>query len=115
MTAIARIAVAASFTVELRIVEHHHESSIHVILLVTVKECLARIVGHKLYLDGSTGVHQHHILKHTGDLRAVLDPADLKRVPMQMHGMVVHAFVFHDTTVSLSGPQKGWVGGGVVL
>ena len=52
------------------------------ILLVTVKECLARIVGYKLYLDGSTGVYQHHILAHTGDLSAVLDPADLKRVPV---------------------------------
>src|ERR1700679_1127911 len=107
MTAIARIALAASFTVELRIVEHHHESSVHVILLVTVKECLARIVGHKLYLDGSTCMPPPHILAPPGDLRGVLDPADLKRVPMQMHGMVVHAFVLHDQTVSLSGPQNG--------
>src|SRR6202789_4659469 len=106
MTAIARIAMAASFTVDLRIVEHHHESSVHVILLMTVKECLAGIVGHKLYLDGSTGVHQHHLLAHTGDLRAVLDPADLKRVPMQMHGMVVHAFILHNQAITLSGLQQ---------
>lgn len=63
-------------------VARHHESSVHVILLVTVKECLAGIVGHKLHLDGSTGMHQHHILADTGDLRAVLDPANLKRVPV---------------------------------
>src|SRR6202789_2250397 len=107
MAAIARTAWTASLFVELRIVEHHHESSVHVILLVTMKECLARIVGHKLYLDGSTGMHQHHILAHTGDLRAVLDPADLKRVPLKMYGMVIHAFVLHDQTVSLSGPQNG--------
>src|ERR1700677_92581 len=106
MAATARTALTASLIAELRIVEHHHESSVHVILLVTVKECLARIVGHKLYLDSSAGVHQHHILAHTGDLRAVLDPANLKRVPMQMDGMVVHAYVLHDQAVSLSGPQN---------
>jgi hypothetical protein len=77
-----------------------------VILLVTVKECLARIVGHKLYLDDSTGVHQHYILAYPGDLSAVLDPANLKRMPVKMHGMVVDAFVLHDQTISLSGLQN---------
>ena len=96
---IAKIALAASLIVELCIIEHHHKSSIHVILLVAVEECLTWVVGHKLYLDGSTGAHQHHILAHAGDLTAVLDPADLKCVPMQMHGMVVHAFILHDQTV----------------
>jgi hypothetical protein len=72
--------LAASLIVELRIVEHHHESSVHVILLMAVQESLTRIVGHKLYLDGSTGVNQDDILAQPCYLRAIFKPPDLKCV-----------------------------------
>src|ERR1700733_12707937 len=106
MAAIASSALAASLIVELRIIKDHHESPVHVILLVTVKECLARIVGHKLYLDSSTGVHQHHILAHTGDLSAIFKPPNLKCVPVQMNRVVIHALVFHGQAITLSDLQQ---------
>ena len=48
----------------LRIVKHHHESSVHVILLVTVQEGFSRIIGYELYLNGPTSMDQHHIFPH---------------------------------------------------
>ena len=107
MTAIASTVLAASLIVELRIVEHHHESSVHVILLMAVQECLTRIVGHKLYLDGSTGVNQDDIL-----CAALLSPRHLQTAgsqmcaPVQMNRVIIHALVFHDQAITLSGLQQ---------
>ena len=105
--AIARTVLAASLIVELRIVEHHHESSVHVILLMAVQESLTRIVGHKLYLDGSTGVNQDDIL-----CAALLSPRHLQTAgsqmcaPVQMNRVIIHALVFHDKAITLSELQQ---------
>jgi hypothetical protein len=85
------------------------------VLLMTVEERFPGVIGQKFDFDGSTGVNQDYVLLEAFDFDVVFKTANFKCVAMEVHGMVVHAFVFHDETVTLSGLEQWYLRRGGVL
>jgi hypothetical protein len=92
-SAAAKVAFAANTRPASRILEHHHETSIHVILLMAVEQRIAWIVGRKVNLNGFSGVDKNNVLSKTSDCGPVFKPPDLECMPMQVHGMVIHTLI----------------------
>src|ERR1700735_2026222 len=88
----------------LDIVEEHHEAHIHMVLLVTVKERRAGMVGREFDLRLGLRIDDRNILHHPGGGYAValaegvlvvgdggVERLQLEGVAMQVDGMVVGA------------------------
>src|SRR5271154_7052604 len=84
------------------IAEEHHEPHIHVVLLVTVKQRNAGIVGRELYINLGSRLNQHHIFDDPARLEVPGQDANLKAMPVQMDRMMVSAVVFELQPIPLS-------------
>lgn len=63
------------------IAKQHHKTKIHVALLVTVKQCRARVRRDKVYLCSAVRLHHHHVLTQRRE-RFTVQAGDLERVAM---------------------------------
>jgi len=92
------------------IAKHHHETTVHVILLMTMEESVAGIVGDKFNFRRGPGGNKDHILHETAHLWAVVNLANFESVPVQMHWMVIHAEVLHDEPIASTCFQDRLIG-----
>jgi len=83
------------------ILHQHHESFIHVILLVAMKQGKTRVVRYEIDFDALLPGHLHGILDDTSHGLAS-DLGQLKHVAMQMDRMPVAALVVHHQAIMLA-------------
>jgi hypothetical protein len=76
---------------ELGIAKHHHKTSVHVILLMTVEERPAGMICDKLNLSCGSGWNKQDILEQAMQFWTAVHLANLKGMAVQVHWMVVHA------------------------
>ena len=96
--------------IALSIPKHHHEATIHVILLMAVKECSPRIIGGEFHFGCASGTDQRDVLIQPPHLGTTVHPAHFKSVSMEMHRMVVHAEVLQDKSITLTSLQDRLIG-----
>jgi hypothetical protein len=68
---------------QLSAVKEGHETEIHVILHMAMKETQPRLVRHKIDADLLKAPDHHHILCHAGD-RGSRNVREFKAVPVEM-------------------------------
>src|SRR5277367_3010050 len=76
------------------IAEEHHETHVHVVLLMTVKQGHPRVVGGELDIDIGSGVDQYNVLDDAASVWVPGEVTNLEAVAMQMDGVVVGTVVF---------------------
>ncbi len=90
----------------LRVVEKHHETFVHMILLVAVEEGCAGVVGGELDVGFGFGVDQDDVFVDAAEVWRAGKAAQFETVPVQVDGMVIAAGVFEDEAVALAGFEE---------
>ena len=93
----------------LGVIQHCHESKVHVQLLVAMKERGARIVSHKVNFYGAIRLYEHRILHDSARVPAV-HLGEFKDMPVEMKGMRVVTLVVKNHTVASPGMNDQWIG-----
>ena len=88
-------------TPALSICNQRRETFVHVVLVMTVEERRAGIIGHEIDLCRRVTRHADGILHHSGR-EFVSDLRDLEGVTMRMYRMFVAAMVVHHQAVALA-------------
>src|ERR1700744_5531339 len=91
------------------VTKEHHETEIHVALLMAVKERRTRIRCNKVYFRSAFCFHNQNIF-HQATHGDSVKVGDFKGVPMQVDGMVIGAFIPHHETMTLTLLQSDRVG-----
>src|ERR1019366_6205996 len=86
----------------LRIAKHHHETSIHVVLLVAMEQRIARMIGCELYGGCAARGNQEDVLHQSSHTRTA-HICNLDGVATQVDGGVVRAQVLHHQAIALAG------------
>lgn len=77
-----------------RVLEEHHESEVHVSLIVAMKEGRSGILRCEIDLTSGVCRNHHDIFVQTGK-RGPRETRDFERMPVQMDGVIVRAAVDH--------------------
>ena len=78
------------------------------VLLVTVKERQAGIVGRELHLDLGAGIDQDGVFEDAVGFRMAGQAPQLKAVPVQVNGMVIGAVIDERQAIAQTcGQQRG--------
>src|SRR5208282_4032974 len=85
---------AISMPGDSRISKKHHESEVHVSLVVAMEQSRAGIVRCEIHVGSRVCRNHQHILFEPGNPRSI-QTSDLERMPMQMERVIVRASIDH--------------------
>src|SRR5580698_8424246 len=73
--------------------KEHHETLVHVILLMAVEQCGSWVIGGELDMEFSFGFDEHYIFEYAVSVWVLRKTAQFEAVAMQMDRVVVAAGV----------------------
>jgi hypothetical protein len=85
-----------------RIFHEAHETEVHVELHVAMIQGETGIIGNEIDFDALAARHIDRVLENAGR-RFSCDPSQLKRVAVEVHRMIVSAFILHGDSIALPG------------